>query len=126
MGYVLRTKDGGVSPYSKLVWIGLDGTLTHQPADAYEWRHEGRWKSPATGAVYPVSPLLGFTDPATGAKRRLRLVPLMDEQELTGGAGGVSYWEGACDVRDEDTGENVGRAYLEMTGYADDIGRKLR
>lgn len=126
MGYVLRTKDGGVSSYSKLVWIGRDGTLTHQSADAYEWKHEGRWKSPATGAVYPVSPLLVVTDPANSAKRRLRLVPLMDEQELIGGAGGVSYWEGACDVRDEDTGETVGRAYLEMTGYADDIGRKLR
>jgi predicted secreted hydrolase len=50
----------------------------------------------------------------------------MEAQELTGGTGGVSYWEGACDVRDEASGEIIGRAYLEMTGYADDIGRKLR
>jgi predicted secreted hydrolase len=126
MGYVLRTKDGGISPFSKLVWIGRDGTLTHQPSAAYEWRHGGSWKSPATGAVYPVSPLIVATDPETGVKRSLRLVPLMEAQELNGGAGGVSYWEGACDVRDEASGEIIGRAYLEMTGYADDIGRKLR
>jgi predicted secreted hydrolase len=45
---------------------------------------------------------------------------------MTGGAGGVSYWEGACEVVEEASGENLGRAYLEMTGYADDIGQKLR
>ena len=50
----------------------------------------------------------------------------MEAQEMSGRAGDVSYWEGACDVRDEDSGELVGRAYLEMTGYADDIGEKLR
>ncbi len=126
MGYVLRTADGGISDYSKLVWIDRDGILTHLKRGDYEWRHEGKWKSPQTGAVYPISPLIITTDPATGVARRLRLVPLMEAQEMTGGAGGVRYWEGACDVRDEASGEIVGRSYLEMTGYADDIGKRLR
>lgn len=126
MGYVLRTKDGDVSDYSKLVWIDRDGTLTHVKHGGYQWLHDGEWRSPATGADYPISPLIVTTDPATGAERRLRLVPLMENQEMTGGAVGVSYWEGACEVRDETTGETVGRAYLEMTGYADDIGERLR
>jgi len=126
MGYVLRTKDGGISPYSKLVWIDQDGTLTHVQASDYEWRHEGGWKSPATGATYPISPLIVTRDPAGGVERRLRLLPLLENQEMTGGTGGVSYWEGACEVKDEASGEIVGRAYLEMTGYADDIGQKLR
>ncbi len=126
MGYVLRTKGGGISEYSKLVWIDRDGTLTHVQSGDYRWSHEGIWKSPDTGAAYPVSPLITTRDPADGRERRLRLVPLMEQQEMTGGSGGVSYWEGACDVIDEDSGEAVGRAYLEMTGYADDIGQKLR
>ena len=126
MGYVLRTDEGKPSPYSKLVWITKGGTLTHIPYPDYEWRHEGSWKSPETGATYPVSPLIITTDPESGESRHLRLVPLMEAQEMVGAAGGVSYWEGACEVRDEITGKIVGRAYLEMTGYADDIGAKLR
>lgn len=82
--------------------------------------------SPRTGASYPISPTLVTTDPASGARRELRLIPTMPNQEMGGAVGGVSYWEGACDVRDELTGEIVGRAFLEMTGYADDIADKLR
>ena len=45
---------------------------------------------------------------------------------MTGGLGGVAYWEGACDVLDEAGGE-VGRAYLELTGYTgDDLQKRLR
>jgi predicted secreted hydrolase len=126
MGYVLRTEEGKPSDFSKLVWIAEDGGLTHVKHGDYEWRHEGSWTSPVTGATYPISPLIRTTDPVSGAERQLRLLPLMDGQEMVGAAGGVSYWEGACDVRDEASGVIVGRAYLEMTGYADDIGKKLR
>jgi len=65
-------------------------------------------------------------DPATGKSRTFTLRPAMDGQEMTGGLGGISYWEGACDVLDE-SGSVAGRAYLELTGYAgDDLGRRLR
>ena len=126
MGYVLRKEEGGVSDFSKLVWIDRDGKLTEVKPGDYEWRHEGSWTSPETGAVYPISPLIVTTDPETGTERRLRLLPLLEAQEMGGGAGGVSDWEGACDVLDEGSGEIVGRAYLEMTGYAGDIGERLR
>jgi len=126
MGYVLRTADGGVSEWSRLFWIDRKGKLTRQRPGDYRWIHDGRWESPETGAVYPVSPMLKTRDPESGETRRLRLRPLMKRQEIVGGAGGVSYWEGACDAVDEATGEVVGRAYLEMTGYADDIGERLR
>lgn len=29
----------------------------------------------------------------------------------------VSYWEGAVEVIDEASGREIGRGYLEMTGY---------
>lgn len=126
MGYVLRTEDGSHSEYSKLVWIDPQGGLTHQRLGDYRWIHAGPWRSPTTGAVYPVSPEIETVDPGTGERRRFQLRPLMRAQELSGGPAGVSYWEGACDVYEPAVGEVVGRAFLEMTGYADDIGERLR
>ena len=64
------------------------------------------WKSPRTGISYPVS--MQVND--------LRLEPLMDDQELDARAStGVIYWEGA--VRAFLRREEVGRGYLELTGY---------
>jgi predicted secreted hydrolase len=54
---------------------------------------------------------------------RLRLRPLLDNQELTGS---LSYWEGACEVIDEASGMAIGRAYLELAGYAEGLGKQLR
>jgi predicted secreted hydrolase len=126
MGYVLRTDDGGYSPYSKLVWVDENAGLTHLMLEDYQWIQGGDWTSSVTGATYPTSPEIQVTDPRDGSQRRFRLRPTMLEQEMTGGAGGVSYWEGACDIVDIDRDEVVGRAFLEMTGYADDIAEKLR
>ncbi|MDA7920517.1 carotenoid 1,2-hydratase [Verrucomicrobiales bacterium] len=125
MGYILRTDTGEPSEYSKLVWISEAGELTHQNLESYSWKHEGSWKSGKTGAVYPVSPRIEAIDPATGEQRSFQLIPLMNDQEIVGGPGGVSYWEGACDVIEEASGETVGRAYLEMTGYTESIADKL-
>jgi predicted secreted hydrolase len=126
MGYVLRTETGEPSEYSKLVWIDPLGELTHQKLGEYRWIHEGEWKSPETGAVYPITSIIETTDPKSGEPRRFQLVPTLPNQEMANGSGGVSYWEGACDVIDLETGDAVGRAFLEMTGYADNIADKLR
>jgi predicted secreted hydrolase len=67
------------------------------------------WRSPRTGADYPVERLL--TVRTAQGLRRFSLTPLFDDQELDSrGAGGPVYWEGA--VRTEG-----GRGYLELTGY---------
>jgi predicted secreted hydrolase len=64
------------------------------------------WKSPRTGVAYPVS--MQVND--------LRLEPLMDDQELDARASvGTIYWEGA--VRAFKDKDEVGRGYLELTGY---------
>ena len=64
------------------------------------------WKSPRTGVAYPVSMEVN----------RLRLEPLMDDQELDARASvGTIYWEGAVRAYREQT--EVGRGYLELTGY---------
>ncbi|MDF1824514.1 MAG: lipocalin-like domain-containing protein [Verrucomicrobiales bacterium] len=126
MGYVLRTESGEPSEYSRLVWINPAGELTHQKPGEYSWIHQGSWESPTNGAVYPITPIIETFDPERGVKRRFQLIPTMPNQEMSNGTGGVSYWEGACDVIDLNSGNAVGHAFLEMTGYADNIAEKLR
>jgi predicted secreted hydrolase len=64
------------------------------------------WKSPRTGVAYPVE--MQVND--------LHLKPLMDDQELDSRAStGTIYWEGA--VRAFRGSNEVGRGYLELTGY---------
>jgi predicted secreted hydrolase len=86
----------------------------------FNWDVLERWTSPATGAVYPVRVRLTSTDPVSGQRVALTLVPLAKDQELGGKSDGISYWEGACRVLDAD-GREIGSAYLELTGYAKDL-----
>ncbi|QCB46160.1 carotenoid 1,2-hydratase [Hydrogenophaga sp. PAMC20947] len=70
------------------------------------------WTSPATQARYPVewrvkTPAGVFTVKA-----------LLDDQELDSRQStGTVYWEGLSDLLSE-SGQRMGRGYLEMTGYA--------
>jgi predicted secreted hydrolase len=68
-----------------------------------------RWRSPGSGAAYPVE--ADFMVRLPGGVRRFRLKPMFDAQELGGGAGMPTYWEGAVTTEG-------GRGYLELTGYA--------
>lgn len=71
-----------------------------------------RWRSPRTGVEYPVEWEISVDG------RRIRLRPLMDDQELDARrTTGAVYWEGA--VRAFEDGREIGRGYLEMTGYAE-------
>jgi predicted secreted hydrolase len=71
------------------------------------------WRSPRTGAVWPVEQEVRLTLPE--GERRLRLAPLMDDQELDSRAGGGPvYWEGAVRAPG-------GRGYLELTGYLEKL-----
>lgn len=72
------------------------------------------WRSPRTGITYPVAFALraGAVD--------VTLEPLFDDQELDSRASvGTIYWEGA--VRALAGGREVGRGYLELTGYGDPL-----
>lgn len=68
-----------------------------------------RWRSPETGAEYPVE--ADFLVRLPEGVRRFRLKPLFDAQELNGGGAMPTYWEGAVTT-------DGGRGYLELTGYA--------
>ncbi|HEY1438620.1 MAG TPA: carotenoid 1,2-hydratase [Casimicrobiaceae bacterium] len=69
-----------------------------------------RWRSPRTGVEYPVAMLVNV------GNVEYALEPLMDDQELDSRmTTGTIYWEGA--VRALRAGREVGRGYLELTGY---------
>lgn len=105
-----QVRDAG----GKALWAGgsfrtPDGTLTHLGPGEVAFVTDRRWKSPRTGADYPVGRTLSLK--IGGAMRHWKLAPLFDDQELDSRrGGGPVYWEGA--VRTDG-----GRGYLELTGY---------
>ena len=109
--FQLRRADGSV------LWAGGSHRPAGGPVRTFEpgelrWQPGRRWRSPATGATYPVEWQLDT--PA----ERLQVRALLDAQELDGrGSTGTVYWEGLSEWLDAD-GRRVGLGYLEMTGYA--------
>lgn len=117
MAYRMRRDDGSTDPFSTLAWIDAVGRVQHFDAREFRWEVLSTWKSPKNGATYPARIRIHAVDPATGAPWAATLVPRLADQELEGEIGGISYWEGACAVEDA-TGKEIGKAYLELTGYA--------
>ncbi len=116
MAFRMRGQDGRPM-WSAASWRAADGTariLT--PADVrFEPLRE--WRSPRTGIRYPVAWRL------TVAGRVFELQPLIDDQELDSRRStGAVYWEGAVRLLEgSPSGREVGRGYLEMTGYGERI-----
>jgi len=125
MAYRLRLKDGRTEPWSTLAWVNREGVVRHYRADEFEWIPTGTWRSPRSGAVYPIPVTIACPDPETGVTTRFRLEPLVLDQELDGAVGGIAYWEGACRVIDS-RGRVIGAAFVELTGYAGDLGSRFR
>lgn len=87
-----------------------DGNATQYGPDRVRFVPRRTWRSPRTGAVYPVAVRIETGD------RAWELTPLQDDQELDSRRStGSVYWEGAVAVRRD--GRNAGRGYLELTGF---------
>lgn len=77
------------------------------------------WQSPRTGARYVVEWRVLLPQRGGNLPGDLRVEPLMDDQELDSRRStGAIYWEGAVRLKDGNTGTELGRGYLEMTGYS--------
>lgn len=118
MLYRLRRRDGRSDPASTLTWVDASGRIQREP---FNWQVESTWTSSASGARYPAHVLIQTTDPATGQPVALRVRPLVAQQELNGQLDGIPYWEGACTIADASTDSELGEAYMELTGYAQDL-----
>jgi predicted secreted hydrolase len=111
MAFQIRGKDGGRLWAHATLRDGAGRVAQYGP-DQVAFTPQTLWKSPRTGASYPVA-----TTIATGATR-WQLKPLQPDQELDSRRStGAVYWEGAVTV--ERDGRRLGRGYLELTGYVD-------
>lgn len=93
-------------------YVDAEGRTRWLKLSDIEVKNLSTWTSPETGAVYPseweiyVKPL----------KLRVRVKPLMAEQELT--LKPVTYWEGAVTLTGTREDKPVtGKGYIELVGY---------
>ncbi|WP_206996335.1 lipocalin-like domain-containing protein [Trinickia mobilis] len=122
MAFQIRDKAG------RKFWAGgtlraADGSTHALSPDSVSFTPLRRWRSPHTGAHYPVAMRVDAQDV------HLTLVPLMDDQEFDSRAStGAVYWEGAVTAfragaattdaaGAASTVKPLGRGYLELTGY---------
>jgi len=118
MLYILRDGDGQPTAHSKLAWIDREGGLVQRGPAHFNWEVIDTWTSPQTGGVYPQQIRLRATRP-DGSRVDWTVRPWFAEQEMVGHLGGISYWEGGCDILQR--GNVIGDAYLELTGYAEPL-----
>jgi predicted secreted hydrolase len=90
---------------------GSDSRRTFEP-DEVEWMPLATWRSPRTGVEYPVRWRVRV------GEQVFRVEPLLQDAELDSRAStGVLYWEGPVRLLDDASGRELGRGYLELTGY---------
>ena len=111
MLYRLRTEDGQAAPFSAGLLVQADGSYRLLERDDFELRPR-RWWRDAVGIEWPVAwtaelPLAGLT---------LEVEAVFDTQRWDTT---VAYWEGAVRVRSGVDGRELGRGYLELSGYAE-------
>lgn len=115
MLYVIRRVDGTPDVTSSGSIILADGRVIPLRAEDFSIRARSSWKSPRSGAVYP----LDWDIVVKPFDISLRLREVMKDQELvTDRSTRITYWEGAVDVTGRFGGNTVrGEGYVEMTGY---------
>jgi predicted secreted hydrolase len=116
MLFHIRRKDGSADPYSAGTYVDAQGKTTHLRASEFVLQPLGeRWRSPTSGAVYPVHWKIAI--PKLGMELEAK-TPL-ESQELTGKTNlAPNYWEGAIVMSGNRNAQTIGGVgYLEMTGY---------
>lgn len=106
----IRLIDGGIEPAFGGLLVYPDGSTRYLAADDFSITVLDTWRSPTSQAAYPASWEIRV-DIGESQPLRLRLDPLMNDQELIEGP--VIYWEGAVRI----TGDATGYGYAELTGY---------
>jgi predicted secreted hydrolase len=109
MAFRMRDRSGAA------LWAGgshrtRDGSVRSFAPTEIQFDAQRQWRSPRSRVDYPVAMAVRAGDLECAVE------PLMDDQELDARAGtGAIYWEGA--VRALRAGREIGRGYLELTGY---------
>lgn len=158
MLYLMRKSDGSMDSNSAGSLVGRNGQVTHLELRDFTVSPLGHWKSPQSGGNYPMGWQISVYVPggvrstgggsavtgskataqgtqatADGERLTLTLNPMMNDQELrTKRSTGVTYWEGAVDVKGNSLGfggtkkvDLSGQGYVEMTGYSERLRQKI-
>ena len=111
MAFRMRGPDGGAR-WAAATLRAADGSVQTFAPTEVAWMPLRRWRSPRTGAEYPVAWRVRVGD------REFEVEPLMDDAELDSRSStGTIYWEGPVRLRAAGGGP-AGSGYLELTGYA--------
>lgn len=116
MAFRIRSKDGSAL-WQHAALRTREGKMRQYRGDEIRFTPLRHWRSPRTGASYPVGMQIDTGDVSKKNDNiQWILQPLQDDQELDSRQStGAVYWEGA--VRVLRNGQPAGRAYFEMTGY---------
>ncbi len=115
MFYGLRRENGGLDPVSAGTWVEPDGSARALRADEVLVEALDHWRSPWSGASYPVA----FRLRVPALDLELELAALVEGQEMRAS---FTYWEGAVSVTGTRAGARVGgHGYVELTGYGESL-----
>lgn len=116
MLYQLRDKNGAPTKYSSGTLVEINGAARHLRLDEFTIEVLSRWQSPRSGGDYPAR----WRVKVPGEKLTLEIEPTLADQELdTSHSTNVIYWEGSANVTGTQNGRAIfGKAYVELTGYA--------
>jgi predicted secreted hydrolase len=118
MVYRLRHPDGSTAEWSAGLLVDSDGRSTLLGARDFNATPLRRWRDPE-GVSWPVAWSLTVPD----ADLTLTVRPAFDAQMWTRS---VRYWEGSVEVIAADSGQPLGRGYLELSGYGEDQASNRR
>jgi len=116
MLFQLRNEYGGLHASSSGTFVDPSGRSSHLSREDFSIEVLDRWKSPKSGAIYPVRWRVTVFPPAL----QLNVVANMSNQEMqTPRSTGVTYWEGSVGAKGSIAEHAVqGQGYVELTGYA--------
>ena len=106
MAFRLRRRDGSRDPYDHGAWIGPDGAVRLLSANDFQLTPIGQWQD-EEGRRWPTRWRLAV------GERRFEIAAALDDQRMDTL---LTYWEGLVRVADAQ-GRQVGRGYMELTGY---------
>jgi predicted secreted hydrolase len=123
MIYRLRHTDGSSDAASSGTLVFPDGHSQHLSAADIQLTPLDTWTSPTSNATYPSRWQISIPS----LELSLKLTPLLADQELrTSHSTRVTYWEGTVAVEGTERGQPIkGQGYVELTGYAERIEKKL-
>ncbi len=106
MAFRLRRRDGARDPYDHGAWIDPDGAARFLSASDFKLSPIGHWRD-EEGRKWPIRWRLAV------GERRFEIAAALDDQRMDTL---LTYWEGLVRVTDAQ-GRDVGRGYMELTGY---------